>query len=238
MIDQETFFAWLDGELSPDEAADIERQVAGDPDLQRQAANHHALIAGLRSAFAPVAEAPLPPHLAETLAPSTGRDIVDFAEARARRATRSAPPLWRQAAAMAATLAFGVIVGSQIVPDAAGPVQAHEGRLVASAELKSALNARLASAPSDSGARIGMTFRDKSGTICRTFEDQAASGLACRDDRDWRVLGLFPAPEGQLTDYRMAAGPHPGLLSLVDERIAGDPLDAAQEKDARDREWR
>ncbi len=237
MIDEARFFTWLDGELSGDEAAEVERQVAGDPELQRQAAEHRQLTAGLRNAFARAADAPLPPRLTELLAPAS-EQVVSLSAARDRRAAQSVPPLWKQMAAMAATLALGIVVGNQLTRSPTGPVHADAGRLVAGAQLERALSAQLASAPADKGPRIGLTFRDRSGVICRTFEDQAASGLACRESGDWRIVGLFQAPEGPRSDYRMAAGTNPGVMSLVDERMVGDPFDATQERAAQNRDWR
>ena len=238
MIDEARFFAWLDGELPEDEAAEVERQVAADPSLQRKADEHRALNAGLRSAFAPVVAAPLPARLSELLAPNTEQKVINLADARERREARTGAPLWRQAAAMAATLALGMVVGNQLTGDPSGPVQVEAGRLVAGAELGSALYARLGSAPAGGGPRIGMTFRDRSGAICRTFEHQAASGLACREGGDWRIRGLFQGAEGQSTDYRMAAGADPRLLEMVDDSIQGEPLDDAQEKEAQSKGWR
>jgi hypothetical protein len=52
------------------------------------------------------------------------------------------------------------------------------------------------------------------------------------------MKGLFAAPEGQANDYRMAAGMDPNLAALVDSTMAGEPLDAAAEKAAKDRGWR
>jgi hypothetical protein len=49
---------------------------------------------------------------------------------------------------------------------------------------------------------------------------------------------LFAAPEGQGGVYRMAAGMDPNLAALVDSTMAGEPFDAAQEKAARQHEWR
>ena len=62
--------------------------------------------------------------------------------------------------------------------------------------------------------------------------------VACRDGEDWRVEGLFAAPEGQQGDYRMASGEDPRLAALIDERIAGEPFDARAERAAKDRGWR
>ena len=97
---------------------------------------------------------------------------------------------------------------------------------------------RLASAPVNGGPRIGLTFRDKAGAICRTFEDHATSGMACREGGDWRIHSLFQSPEGQASDYRMASGAGPQLLEAVDASIDGEPFDATEEKAARDLGWR
>jgi hypothetical protein len=83
-----------------------------------------------------------------------------------------------------------------------------------------------------------MTYRDKSGAICRTFQDEGSSGLACREGGDWRIRGLFQGAEGQSSDYRMAAGPDPRLMDIVDESIAGEPFDQAQEEAALESGWR
>ena len=158
-------------------------------------------------------------------------------------AERRIQPIWVQAAALAATLAVGVFAGNLMTGSLFGggssdPIQAEGGRLVASADLENALYARLASAPAESGPRIGLTFRDKSGAICRTFEDHSASGFACREGGDWRIRSLFQSPEGQSTDYRMASGANPQLMEAVDAAIDGEPFDAAQEKAAAEKGWR
>ena len=104
------------------------------------------------------------------------------------------------------------------------------------ASLDKALDAQLASAGNADSIRIGLTFRDHDGTICRSFSGAIGSGLACRKGDEWRVDGMFgSAVQG---DYRMASGEDPRLVALIDERIAGEPFDAAAEKLARDGNWR
>jgi hypothetical protein len=111
------------------------------------------------------------------------------------------------------------------------------GKLYAAAALNHALETQLASAPAGE-VRIGVTFRDRSGEICRSFTATASSGLACRNDGRWQVRGMFAAPEGQGSDYRMAAGMDPSLASLVDSTMAGEAFDAAEEKAAKENGWR
>ena len=229
MIDDERFFAWLDGELEPAEAAAVGALVAADPALQRKAALHRDFGHRLSAAFDQVTATPVPAGLIA----ETGRsaEVVDLADRRRSRTPAWAPVQW---AAMAATLAIGVVAGSMINAGASGPVAREDGQLVASGELEAALYARLASAPADEGARIGLTFRDSAGGLCRSFTDDGAAGLACHQGGDWRIRGLFQAGEGQQGEFRMAAGPDPRLAELVDSTIAGEPLDAAAERKALD----
>ena len=240
MVEDEKFFAWLDGELSPEEAARVEAEVSADPRLSRLANEHRAMTSGLRDAFVQVEMTPVPERLRSSI--DRNEKVVGIAEVRALRTARKAPPVWAQMAALAATLAVGVFAGNvmsgMFTVGPSSPIEAEAGRLVASAELENALYARLASAPTDSGPRIGLTFRGKSGAICRTFEDRAASGLACREGGDWRIRSLFQTPEGQATDYRMASGPDPQLMEAVDAAIDGEPFDEAQEKAAAERGWK
>jgi len=231
MTEDEKFFAWLDGELTPTEAADMEAKVAANPQLQQLAEQHRALGAQLSGAFDPIAAAPVPERLQAALHPSA--DLIDFAAAKSAR-TRPSLPQW---AAIAATLALGIFVGTMVPQRASAPVEVQGGRFYAAAALNEALDTQLASAPAGD-VRIGLTFRDQAGEICRSFTASAASGLACRNGGRWQLKGLFAAPEGQGSDYRMAAGMDPNLAALVDSAMAGEPLDAAAEEAAKDKGWK
>lgn len=233
MIEEEKFFAWLDGELEPDEAARVEADVAADPELSRKADQHRALAASLQGAFATVSAAPVPDRISHAV---ERNNVVDLAQARETRQRRNAP-FWAQAAALAATLAVGIFTGTLLSPQPSGPTGTEDGQIVARGELKNALYAQLASAPADHGPRIGMTYRDKTGAFCRTFSEKAVSGLACRHGGEWQILGLFQNAQGQSSEFRMAAGADPRLMDMVDESMAGEPLDAAQEREALRRGW-
>jgi hypothetical protein len=230
MTDDEKFFAWLDGELGPAEAAEVEATVAGNSELARLADRHRALKAQLRGAFDPIAATPAPAQLQAAIRPAA--DVIDFGAAmRARRM----PPL-PQWTALAATLAVGIFVGTMVPQRGSGPVEVRGGRIYAAASLNQALETQLASAPTGE-VRIGLTFRDHAGEICRSFMAQASSGLACRSGGRWQLKGMFAAPESEAGDYRMA-GMDPNLAALTEATMAGEPLDATAEKAARDRGWR
>jgi len=234
-MNDEHFFAWLDGELDQAAAANVEAQVAADPELQRKAAEHQALRARLQGAFAPVASAPIPDAIVE----STGRGtVVDLAAARARKSSRFGLPAMAQWAAMAATLVLGLVTGSMLDGGSTAPIRSESGYLVASTELENALDVRLASISTATGPRIGLTFRDQAGSICRSFNDGSAQGLACRAGNDWRIRGLFQGANGQTGEYRMAAGTDSALAALIDSTISGEPFDAPAERRAQAQGWR
>lgn len=231
MTEDEKFFAWLDGELGADEAAEMEKRVAADPELANLARRHRSLGTKLSNAFDPILAAPVPKKLEDAVRPSA--DIIDFSSARRRRSIPSLP----QWTAIAATLAVGIFIGNMVPQRSNAPVDVQGGKIYAAASLNRALETELASAPTGD-VRIGITFRSSAGQICRTFTQSAASGLACRSGDKWQVKGLFGAPEGQQADYRMAAGMDPNLASLVGSLMAGDAFDAAQEKAALQKGWR
>jgi hypothetical protein len=234
MIEEEKFFAWLDGELEPEDAARVEAQVAADPELSRMAAEHLAIAADLRAAFGPIANAKVPEAIAAA-AVAPPDSVVSFAAARKKPRAAFGAPQW---AAMAAALALGIALGTTIESGPpAGPVEVRDGGLYAASAIDKALDNQLASVAAGE-VRIGLTFRDRAGAICRTFTAAASTGLACRDDERWKLRGLFASPEGQSSDYRMAAGADPQLMALVDETIAGEPFDAKQEQAAKARHWK
>lgn len=220
MIDDDTFFAWIDGELGGAEAARVATIVADDPALSARADQHRALGARLKAAFDPIAEAPRP-----------SATVIDFSAAKAKR--RSVVPARRNWSALAATLVVGLVTTGIFVER--GGV-AWPDPTLASGTVAAALDTQLASAPAGD-VRIGLTFRNKGGTICRSFSLKASSGLACRDDGAWHVRGTFADTSGE-GDYRMAAGPDQRLVELVDKERATEPFDAVQEAAAKARSWR
>lgn len=235
IMDEEIFFAWLDGELDAEAGAAVAAKVAADPALQRKAERHRAMQAGLRAAFQPVLEAQ--PQANPPAAAEFG-NVADLAVARSRRSERRALPSMTQWAAIAATLVVGIVTGTMVGGGSKAPDLNGAGYLVASNRLGQALDTQLASAPGAAGPRIGLTFRDQAGSICRSFTDGAAQGLACRDGASWRIRGVVQGADQSSGEFRMAAGADPTIAALIDSTIAGDPFDAADERKALAARWR
>src|SRR5688572_11128324 len=142
MIEDEEFFAWLDGELEGEAAARVAAEVEATPDLAAKAAAHRALRQRLHGAFAPVMDGSAPPRFEA--------EVVDLSEKRFSRDVRTSwlgAPQWL---AMAATLVLGLAVGRLADLRPEGPIESHNGTIVAAASLDQALNQQLASAgPAD-----------------------------------------------------------------------------------------
>lgn len=249
-ITDEELMAYADGEVSPMEAKRIEAAMAEDKVLAARVARFRAVRRALRTAYDSVVSEPVPEHLRALLGDVAASEpeapqrpsapVVNLDIAREKRmAPRFGPPAW---AAMAASLVVGVVVGRALLP---GPqdIFTNDG-LYAAAPLAQVLEARLSSDAENQTAptRIGLTFQNTDGEVCRTFSHQertrTVSGLACRDDGRWAVRMALTEPTRAGGDYRQASAAAPAVLEAVDAMIAGDPLDGAQERALRDNAWR
>jgi len=216
-IDETMVIAWVDGELAPAEAARVEQAVVADPALRTVAEAHRAMRARFAAAFGPIADEPVALPNAE---------VISFAEARAKRMRH----LWVPGA-IAASLVAGLFVGRMERP--AG-VRDRADALALAPTLAHALDTQLSGATGP--VRIALSFRAQDGTYCRSFSATHLDGVACRTGDGWGLRYAAPAatPGG---DYAQA-GSDPARASAIAALIAGEPLDAAGERAARDRGWR
>ena len=234
MIDDDLLMAYADGELDEIARARIERAVAADPALRARLEQQQRLRATLAAFYNPTAEEAVPERFRAML----DTDVVDFAAAKARRA-RAARPLWQNFAALAATLVLGLALGRTLLLPAAGPVGIENGNMVAQGQLATALDTQLASAQApDAATRIGTSFAATDGRLCRTFDSGAMAGIACRGEQGWQLMMTSAGSGGQRSDYRQAGSAAPLVAQAAQELMAGDPFDAAAERQARDSGWR
>jgi hypothetical protein len=233
-IDDDMLMAFVDGELDEIGRARVERALAQDPALKARLAVQQRLRARLAEHYAPAVEEEVPERLRAMLE----NGVVDLAAARARRAR----PLWRSVAALAATLVLGLAVGRTLLAPgapAAGPIAVVDGAMMARGDLARALDTQLASAQApDAATRIGVSFANNDGRLCRTFDSQAAAGVACRTDNGWQVMVTAPGSGGQRGQYRQAGSESLLVQQAAQEMMAGEPLDDAAERRARDSGWR
>jgi hypothetical protein len=226
-LDDDLLMAFADGELDEVTRARVERAVAEDPALKARLAVQQRLRARLAAHYGPAAEEEVPERLRSMLETK----VVRFAPARRAR------PMWQNFAALAATLVLGLALGRTLT--APSPIGVERGTMVAQGALADALETELASAQAqDAATRIGVSFAAADGRLCRTFESAAAAGLACRGDAGWQVMVASAGERGQRGAFRQAGSGSALVLEAAQEMMAGEPLDAAAERRARDSGWR
>ena len=240
----EVLMAYADDELDPPTRAAVEAAMASDPEIARRIAQHKALRSRVHSAFNRVLHEPMPARLLKVVRSPSASGKSNVVPLRPRHVQRWA---WQQWTAIAASLIVGVIAGrlALVRSRAPDPILLRSGQVLAGGALAEALSDQLVAAQSAAGpARIGVSFRSKSGQYCRTFTLRQAAplaGLACRAGSDWRVRVLARVESaGGSSDggYRQAASAMPpAVVAAVGSLIVGEPLDAQAEATARGRNW-
>lgn len=233
-LSPEMLSAFIDGELSFDEARRIEEVLKDRPDLLAYVEQQHALRMGLTNALSPALDAPIPDRFLTAIAETPVSWRWRISHALAPRAL-----IWSGLPA-AAALACGLLIGVAIERNGnADMIAGAHGGLVAHGQLADALSNKLAS-EAGTGPSVGVSFRAKDGRYCRTFNTTNAAGVACRDTQNWAVAALTTAPTeatGQAA-YRPAASAMPDLIrKAVSGMIDGAPFDASAERDARNKNW-
>jgi hypothetical protein len=243
---KETLSAFIDGELDATERAQVAVLVDSDPKLKAYIAEQEQLRATLHAAFAHVIAEPIPERLLVTAADTP----VSF-RVRLRRWLGAAGARQKSSTGRfvvpALTMALGLIVGVGVERTSLSTndfaTSPSTGAIVARAELAQTLDQRLASEEQRGAARIGVTFRDKAGALCRSFEvisnGATTDGFACHHDGDWQVGALISAPpSGTNSTYTLAGSSMPdSVRDAIAAHMEGAPLDAAAERRARDQGW-
>ncbi|MDE2405557.1 MAG: anti-sigma factor [Sphingomonadales bacterium] len=225
-ISREQVAAFADGELVGEEARAVAAAVAADPALLAEVEAHRALRARLAAHFAPVMQAPVPDRLRDAALQDRSAEVIDFAAA----AARGFPPRgWRVALpALAASLVLAFL-----------GFNAWQDRHYAQGPLAGALDQQLAAtAPAAAPVRVLLSFRDGEGQFCRAFSASDRSGIACRDERGWRLHDLQAADPRQASTYRQAGSSDAAIMAAAQAMAAGPALDAAAEAAAARRHWR
>ncbi|MFZ5609018.1 MAG: hypothetical protein ACOY99_05350 [Pseudomonadota bacterium] len=256
-IAQERIIAFIDGELKENERRQVAAAIAADAETAAYARDYERLKATLAKAYAPLLKEPIPARLLAAVSAPPGNVIA------LPPAPQAAPPASRQhargrrlgwALSLAASLLIGVLLGQGWRANAPLPGLAPSpaGGFVAQASLARALDHRLSGRAEDarpnSTIDIALSFRNRTGGICRVFalrEDAApaVTGIACREAAAWRVVALAPALPASTAvagDYQPAgARALPAAIgAAIAGMMAGDPLGVAEEAAARDKGWR
>jgi hypothetical protein len=228
--DDDLIAAYADGELHILVQYLFEESLEQDEALRERVERQKALRSRLGAHFGAVMDEPVPERLRAMLGRPQDEKVVAIETARRRRL----PPRAWIPAAMAASLVAGLF-GGQVLRDNPGLSSA----TVAHGDLAEVLDTQLASAPTTNAAtQVGTTFRDRQGRVCRTFDGAEVAGFACREQGDWRIQMLAPGSGRQDGGYRQASSGAMLVLQAAQERMAGEPLGAEEERRLRDSGWR
>ena len=233
-ISDETLMAYADGELDAAAQAAVERAMQTDPQIEQRVAQHRALRRRVQSAYAADLSEGVPERL---LAAARGSPRL--------RPTKVVSAGWHTSLALAASLIVGVGLGFFLWGRSQSPLTLNAGGAwVARGSLAQALSNQLAAEQSRTAAvQVELSFLAKSGEYCRAFSlagAASAAGVACRHDGEWQVQALAQGPgAGRDSEYRTAgSGLSAPVLRSVEGLIAGEPLDQAGERAARERGWK
>lgn len=252
-IPEDLLTAYVNNELEGAERTRVEQAIATDTRLAQRVARERALRERELGLFSDALNQPASRRRASIrpLAPASApAQIIDLARARAARARRVEPRRLSISTRglIAASLGIGLCVGLLIeyVLSLGVPLEFRSGAMVARGSLERALNQELSSAvPPAAAAHVGLSFRARSGSYCRTFElegRRALAGLACKEQQQWRIANLVAidaarSAPGALARRTVSSSLPAALQQAVNERLSGEPLDANEEAAARSKDW-
>jgi hypothetical protein len=236
-IDDARVMAYVDGELHPAEMSAFEQEMQDSVELRDAVMAQRVLRDRITGRYASIEQEPVPENIAALFSKQPA-PVIDFAAEKAKRAPRPRTLSVSAYGAMAATLVAGIIFG-QLLPHPSGsPVVERGGTLVAHADVARALDTQLASVSSDQAVGIGVSFRNKAGAYCRTFDAPTVAGIACQERGRWQVLNaLFTPKQAAASNYRQAGSTNPQIMQAAQDMMAGEPLNVAQEQQARAAGW-
>lgn len=248
--DQE-LVSFINGDLNGVRAEELAMALDDDSALFDRLERLDPLSAEIKGAFDEVLAMPVPDRLREGILLSqenkASDNVISFTAAKAEKDSRRFR--WPEYAAMAASLAVGLVIGGQsgifdpvavdadtiIVASANGPTLAP----AVAQFLATKAGGETQQLAGLGLARASISFRDGEDRFCRQFSIEAKAtatdGVACLSDGEWAVaaIGTRSIDGG---DVRTASGDaSSAVLAAVDEMIDGDPLDAGAEKAALDR---
>ncbi len=235
--------AYMDGELSPGEAAELEQHLASDKALRARLDALRAADGATRKLYASLDAEPVPQAVLQMLQGDAAKpdNVVPFLKLGAGR-------VFRAPVAIAASVAL--VVGLLVINlsrDASGPLNSGITSLEAvsatTIDVDTALHRMLENAASGDAIDLGsgetgeaiLSFADVAGRFCRQLvisgTDRDAHAVACRNGTAWHVEALAytaSLPEGQ---FRTASEPTPVDITTAVDALIGtaDPLDREQE---------
>ena len=264
-LDEETLMAYVDGELDPRRAAEVEALLAEDAEARATVQMFRDSAALVRGAFDPILREPVPARLlAAVNAPVTSK-VSDIRLARRSPLSRFFPQtVWARAAAVA--LLIGAGAGYLTAQWQSGVLEPSAQVATIDPLLNEALETTASGAVFARQERGGgiernimplLTFRDANQRYCREFEStlkvpdgqQVSYGVACRAQGVWQPQALMARqlisptlrsdPAADHSQYVPAMGGEvAGFDTVIEQLMVGPPLSPEEETALMGRSWR
>ena len=234
LTDDELLSAYIDNELTPEQADTLAERLAAEPPLMRRYEAMRGGDAAVREAFRQVDETPMPASVLDAIERSRATAPADNV---VRLPVRGVRRFFEMPVAIAASVALvaGFIGASLFRPT--GPLP-YEADMLAAGNVptESGLYDLLESTPggesvdiAGGSAEVLLTFEDVNGDWCRQLRvaatDRSVHGIACRRGTGWQLetisLGDAGAPGGQ---YGAASSDTPAAVDTAVDSLIGDGI--------------
>ena len=227
-VSTEMLAAYADGELSEFEAAQVRRAVEADPVLADQMAALEGLKAALAAHYDPILAQPVPAALSDPIV-QAGK-VIDLSASREARQRWFQKPVVRYAGlpALAASLLIVVFVGRGGENGAAD---------YAAPQLAAALDGTLSGETGRDGTKMLLSFRDQSGSACRAFSGNAAAGIACHDDKGWKLVRTGAGGGPSSNEFQQAGSGEADIMTAAQDMAANGAMGLEEEAAARKTGW-
>ncbi len=241
--DYELLSRYLDGELPPALARELEQRLAAEPALVAVLARMQALQGQLHQAYDGIANQPIPQRILALLqAPQA--NVVPIGHKPPLNPPRKRVMNWGFALAASLVVAVSATLVTRLDQQSAQP---------GAAGVDSLLSLALETSPSRGDGwealadgrklRPVLSFQTTAGSWCREYllrsSEGSWHGVACRGDAGWNTTVLASADAAESSaDYRPAgAASADEVADFVDRNAAGIALDAREEADLIARAW-
>lgn len=239
-INDDILSAFLDGELSEQEMAQVQEAIAQRADIAErfnQLASVHALV---RKQAALIDQVPMPASVLALLhddkVQEKNTNVIELS--RFRKTQQQAMMFMREHAALAASIALvvGFASGQWLSVDSDNP-----GDAALFAALDSTPSGQQVAFADGSSMMTRFSFVDTASRFCRQYQIQDGAGssenLACRDASGWTLVASARSSALAASDtYTTASGPRL-LDSLLDVMMPGQALSQAEEQSAINGQW-
>jgi len=241
--DDELLSAFIDGELSTADAAELSERLAQEPALLQRLEALRSSDDATRAVYASLDEQPLPQAVLDLL-----KDEGSAAASETNNVIAFPPRGWRRFAqvpvAIAASVALvaGLLVSRVIedTPDGADAAAALYAQTIPEDSdvhrmLENNVSAEDVAFPDGSAGRVILSFTDMNGDWCRQLAINSAAStvdaLACRRSGHWHTEAVSFGPASNGT-YQQASGSQSAAMTAVIDRLIGEQavLDKQQER--------